>query len=424
MNEVKVSLFDIAMSLSNVVDLVSPELDGHHKRVAYTAYRIAKNMGLPLEDISNIFLAGLLHDAGTMSFEERISSLQFEAKEGNAYFTHPEVGYYLVKSFKPFENAANIIRWHHIPWEGSGSIEFCQRPPVESNILYLADRVDILMNRKEIIPAQIANIREIMKRRSGRIFMSEAVDTFLSISEDMDFWRDTLNAKKRNFKDIELVHIDLDMEGILAVTKIFEKIVDFRSRFTSTHSSGVSSVAREISRAAGFNDFELNMMRVAGYLHDIGKLAVPAELLEKEGKLTKEEYMIVKKHAYYSYNVLKDIENFETINKYGSLHHERLDGSGYPFGLRDSKIPLGSRIMAVADVFTAITEDRPYRKGMNYNEVLKVMNNMAEYNKLDKDVVDILKSNFDKIEEIRIKAQHEAAEEYGKFTEYRLIQGL
>jgi len=110
-------------------------------------------------------------------------------------------------------------------------------------------------------------------------------------------------------------------------------------------------------------------MEVAGNLHDLGKMVIPNSILNKPDKLNKEETAIMRQHTYFTYTVLNSIGGISQIAEWAAFHHERLDGSGYPFHLGADKLGIGSRIMAVADVFTAISEDRPYRKGMSQQEL-------------------------------------------------------
>ncbi|MGB9681517.1 MAG: HD-GYP domain-containing protein [bacterium] len=146
-------------------------------------------------------------------------------------------------------------------------------------------------------------------------------------------------------------------------------------------------------RELGFSENELKLIRIAGYLHDIGKVAIPIEILEKPDILTEEEYNIIKLHAYYSYRILEHIEGLELINEWGSFHHERLDGSGYPFGIKGDGLSLGSRIIAIADVFTALIEDRPYRRGMDIDEALDNIRSLVRANKLDRYIFSVLERN-------------------------------
>jgi HD-GYP domain-containing protein (c-di-GMP phosphodiesterase class II) len=188
--------------------------------------------------------------------------------------------------------------------------------------------------------------------------------------------------------------------------------VDFRSPLNARHSSGVAASAAALARLCGFSEHECLMMRMAGYLHDIGKLAVSAAILEKNGPLDTNEISIIKSHPYYTYNILAIVEDFNTINLWASLHHERLDGRGYPFRIRAGNMPLGSQIVGLADVYTALNEERPYRTAMSRRDSMKVMAKMVNDGAINGDLLKILDANFDEINEQRINIQTESAEEY------------
>jgi HD-GYP domain-containing protein (c-di-GMP phosphodiesterase class II) len=159
------------------------------------------------------------------------------------------------------------------------------------------------------------------------------------------------------------------------------------------------------------------MMRVAGYLHDLGKLAIPAEILEKPGKLTVDEFNVVKKHPFLSFHVLEPICDLDVINAWASFHHERMDGTGYPFHHEAADLPLGSRILAVADVYTALAEDRPYRRGLDQRESLKLLQIMAGEEKLDKEIVSTLLAHSGEVDTRRSAAQAPAEAEYERLLD-------
>lgn len=213
-------------------------------------------------------------------------------------------------------------------------------------------------------------------------------------------------------ENMKLENMKLNTGRLFNLAGMFHKIIDFRSRYTATHSSGVAASSEALARLAGFSEEERLMMKVAGYLHDLGKLAVPTEILEKPEKLTEYEFNIIRSHTFHTYRTLEPISNLDIINIWGSLHHERIDGSGYPFHMKGEELSLGSKIMAVADVFTAIVEDRPYRNGMSSDKALQIIQRMAEDSKLDPDVVQLLRLHFDEVNHSRMAAQGISAEEY------------
>ena len=160
----------------------------------------------------------------------------------------------------------------------------------------------------------------------------------------------------------------------------------------------------------GLNN-EAARMRVAGNLHDLGKLAVSREILDKPGPPDEREWSVIKSHPGHSRQVLSAMAGLEDVCQWASSHHERMDGKGYPDGVSGQDIPLGARVVATADVFTAITEDRPYRAGMDEAQTRKTMAGCAG-TALDSALVDLLLDNMDELNDIRIAAQREAIEEF------------
>jgi HD-GYP domain-containing protein (c-di-GMP phosphodiesterase class II) len=177
----------------------------------------------------------------------------------------------------------------------------------------------------------------------------------------------------------------------------------------------VAATAVLLAALLGFSDEERELLHVAGNLHDLGKLAVPAELLEKPGALTETEFEVVQRHPRISEEILSAAPGLERVTAWASQHHERLDGKGYPFALRGEQISLGSRIMAVADVFTALAEDRPYRKGLPQEDVAKIMRDMSKEGKLDGDVVETLLDYFEGMNAVRSQAQAAARRAFDTF---------
>lgn len=268
----------------------------------------------------------------------------------------------LTRDFPPFAQAASAIRFHHVDWDFGRGSEFAGEPmPIAASILRLADSVAVMAVTERNILEQAHETRETVAAGSGRLFMPEIVAAFQEVSAQESFWLDVAcQHKEAIIRDRFGEHeIELNLEALHELAKMFGKIIDYRSPYTATHSSGVAAIAEMLGQRLGFFSTESKLLRVAGYLHDIGKLAVPPEILDKPEKLTIEEMFIVKQHPYFTFRILSMVPGLETVNTWASLHHERLDRQGYPF--RSRGIPLGSRIIAVADLFTAITEDRPYR---------------------------------------------------------------
>lgn len=405
-----VELFDLIIAISDAIDLVSKKVYNHHKRVAFISLNIGKQLGLDRKDLLDLVIASSLHDIGALSTKERFELLDFEAVNPQQ---HAEIGYRLLRSFKPFTDIANLVRNHHTSIDNKGLLN--EYIFLKSNIIHLADRVDILVNDEtNFILNQVKDIKAKINYQSNILFLPEIVEAFNFLAEKESFWLDLINPsiEKYIFNNFETSYVKLEQDELLDISKLFATIIDFRSSFTATHSHGVAATAEKLATLCGFSKGDTILMRVAGYLHDLGKLAIPSEILNKNGKLTEEEYNIIKSHTYYTNRILENIKEFEIINDWASLHHEKLNGSGYPFHYNNNQLTIGSRIMAVADVFTAITEERPYRNGMNKESVIKVLNKMVDDHALDVEIVKLLIENYDLINETRVNAQVAAKEEY------------
>jgi len=163
-------------------------------------------------------------------------------------------------------------------------------------------------------------------------------------------------------------------ETFRGVVRAMAVAVDAKSRWTAGHSIRVTRYAVELANAIGLPESEVEKVNLSGLLHDLGKIGIPDAILDKPGKLTDEEWKVMKQHPIIGYEMLKDIWQFRGSILDGVLyHHERVDGKGYPFGLKGEEIPFMGRLLAVADGFDAMTSDRPYRAGMPKEKALEVL---------------------------------------------------
>lgn len=410
-----VNLFDIVYPLTRAVDMMDEALSHHHSQVGYLAYRLGEIMGLSPEDRRNIAIAGVLHDIGGFSLRERLDVLQFEDTQPGE---HAVAGYFLLKGFRPLEAAAEIIRFHHHPWGfGAGAVFEDGLVPIGSHVVHLADRVAVLFSRSEPVLGQVGRVVETIEACRDRVFHPEAVDALKHLAGKDYVWLEArANGAENLLRQTAMPLMeDLDLDDLLMLSRLICRIIDFKSEFTATHSSGVAAAALALARRIGFSESECKMMEMAAYLHDLGKLAIPSEILEKPGKLTLTERSVMRTHAYYTYHILQPIDALQVIMTWGSLHQERLNGTGYPFGYTADQLPLGARLMAVADVFTALTEDRPYRKGMAKEEVIALMERMTDEQELDGNLVRMLLSDYDHVNQLRADAQAHAIREYQQF---------
>lgn len=417
----EVPLFPLILKFSQTMDCASPRLHNHHLQVSYIAINIGKEMGFSAEQLEQIFIASMFLDVGTTSLRTRLELMEFERQEPSA---HAFLGYLLLKGFSPFQNIANFVKYHHVPWkEGRGLEIDGQRIPLESHILHLADRIAVLVKGKQNILARKAEIIEKIRHFSGERFAPELVEIFAQLSRKENFWLDLVSHYLPEVLKNLLELPFLNKKQLIEFSIVLSKMVDFKSPYTASHSAGVATVAEMLGKFMGFSEREYKMLKVAGFLHDIGKIMVPSEILEKPGRLSDYEFNFIKAHSYHTYRILENIQNLESIPQWAGFHHERLNGSGYPFHLDGDSLSLGARIMAVADVFTAITEGRPYREEVPKKKVMGILIKLMQKGAFDENVVGTLHDFYEEIDYLKNDAQAMAMKEYMRIRKLLKEQG-
>ena len=410
--EDKISISDFACAISDVIDLASPALDKHHKKVAYLSCRIAQEMNLSNNEIQDIIIASIMHDIGSFSLEDRIKSLMFDFDLNNTKSNqHALLGYKLLKGFEPLTKAASLIRYHHRVYDKSK-----HDIPIGSYIIHLADRASVLFDDRREVLEQVPEVyAKIIEKQ--HLFHPHTLSAFNRLTNMEYVWIETFSPSFSTaiIKEMLFSKEIINLEALKCFAKVIAQIIDFRSRFTATHSSGVAAVALKLAMIAGLSERDCKLMEITGFLHDLGKLGVSNSILEKKGPLNDEEYNTVKKHSYYTYVILSKISGLEQIATWAAYHHERKDGSGYPFHVKGKDFSKIARIIAVADVMTALSENRPYRAGMSRKKATKTLSFMAESGGIDKRIVELASANYSYINNARIQAQRQAHREYEDF---------
>lgn len=409
----RIPLIDLLSALSGALDLVSPAVVGHHRRVAAIATALGRRLNLPPADITDLRLAALLHDVGAFSLKSRLDALVFDTND----LDHAEIGWRLLRALPRLERPARLVRWHHTRFDEFGDILDDPRTLLLGNLLNLADRVDVSLRRDRDLDTEArAAIRRIGMLRN-RSFDPEALraldDTVSANDLDPEFWHGAVRDARCTADCLEL---SLGDDEIPVFSRAFSQVIDFRSRFTATHSRGVAAVAHALAELQGLPEDIRARLLLAGDLHDLGKLAVPTEILEKPGPLDPREAEIMRSHAEIGERVLSQVPGLEDVAEFGCRHHERPNGRGYPRGLAGDRLRQPSLLVAAADVFTAVLEDRPYRPGMTLDKARSLLRSLADDNDLDPQAVDLLLAHTAQVDEARRQAQDEARLQFSAFA--------
>lgn len=386
-------------ALSDALDLVGIDDVGHGKRVGVMAEACARALAMPEDTIGLLFGMGLLHDIGVSSTVVHTHLVKEFDWSGSQ--VHCEIGYDMLRSFLPLADMAVPIRYHHTRWDALVKRKDLNRKIVEyANLIYLVDRVDALSAphyADGTLLTSISDIRDKIRSYAGSYFAPHLVEAFMQASESEAYW---LQLEEHSLQSSLLDHIKLDaprpasMHELKQLAEIFSRIVDAKSPFTAEHSLGVSRLSRFIAQRMGVGPENCDKIEIAGLLHDLGKLRVPDEVLEKPGALDERERLTINAHSYETFQILHQIDGFEEITRWAAYHHEELDGSGYPFGIRARELPLEARILRVADIFQAMAQDRPYRHGLSPEAVLDFMNDLVRQERVESQIVDVLANDI------------------------------
>ncbi|MDR1111338.1 MAG: HD domain-containing protein [Deltaproteobacteria bacterium] len=390
---------NLIQTLTMALDLAVDGVSLHQKRTAIICSHLSERLGLRIDVEHDLLSAALIHDIGAASSTEERRKLADPSMEWSkeAIFVHAEKGYQLLVNSDTFLEIAEAIRYHHDNWDGGNPSGLAgQDIPLIARVIHLADRIDVNTRKTGPILHNCERVQSLIKAGSGRSFDPELVDVFLDCSAKESFWLDlTAPDRASTFNSkMKMGITPLSIYDMLHVAEIFATIIDRMSRFTATHSRSVSGVAVFLAKWNGFSQNELHLMRIAGLLHDLGKLSIPNAILEKPGPLTRDEQLIVRQHTYYTYIILDQIEQLSPVAQWAAWHHETLDGQGYPFRLNEAALSLGARIMAVADIFVALAENRPYRKKLPQESIQRIMSAMVKENKISGRIVQTLFDNF------------------------------
>jgi len=393
--------FSRALDLGLVDDEIERGLqvslgERHGERVAYIAMRLGRALEFSKEELVQLTVAGLLHDIGALGC--------FRAYNGDPRILekHCLSGATLVERFPSGEILASAIKYHH---ETPDSMYSALRVPSEevplmARILSLADQIDLRLKRRLSNHQERDEIIDWVTMETGTLFYQEVADAFKKVAQKEAFW---LDIEQPDLLQIALGllcgkwqlpatrELEIGFTDDLAAT--FADLIDQKSQFTARHSRSVAEIVERLARGLGWEEERLHEIYIAGLLHDLGKLSIPKKILDKPGALDSNEINVIRTHTYYTHRLLTEAGFPTRMVGWAAHHHERLDGKGYPFALASHEIDEGSRLMAIADIYAALTEDRPYRLAMTPDEALALLQRGAG-TMVDEKLVEVAKVEF------------------------------
>ena len=370
--------------ISNMLKMQNPKLMDHGSRVGYLVAKMLEVQGKTQKEILESYIIGLLHDVGAYKTEEIDKLIQFETER---VFDHSIYGYLIMKVSEVMEDKVDAILHHHTPWEQLKTMR-CENSQL-ANLIFLADRVEIyLRTQKKFISP------EVLKKT--KCFSEENIELFCEAEEKYDFQKRLLDGSYINATEKYLYQAEFSEEELKKLIRMVAFLIDFRSESTVTHTITMVSAAVALGNLMNLNKQQIDEIYTGAYIHDLGKVAIPLEVLEKPGRLDYDEMEVMKTHIILPGNIIGGHVS-DNVYKIAMRHHEKLDGKGYPYGIKEEDMSLSEKIVAVADIFSALTGKRSYKDSMPKEKVVSIMQQMADNHQISEEVVQLLIDNYEMV---------------------------
>jgi len=377
------------MAIAAALDIVENELLGastnHGKRIAVLCAKMGKLLGLKAEETSALAMCALLHDN---ALTEYILSERMAESHDPAMKKHCEYGQRNVDALNFKTNVKDFILYHHEHADGKGPFGVkAGEGPLAAELICIADSIDVTHHLQRLEPDGLPSIRRLIAEETGKHYSKIAADAMLEILD----WPAVLSLKDDAIRETTASAftpwiVDVETETMFGLAAFVAKIIDYKSVFTQRHSTQIANKAWAMGEYYRYKSEEKAELYLAAALHDLGKLAIPTAILEKPDRLNNDEFTIIKSHVRLTWEMLKDIEGFNTIRDWASNHHEKLDGSGYSFGKKRNELDFNSRLMTCIDIYQAISEERPYHDKRDHYDTMLIMSEMAKKDEIDRDI--------------------------------------
>jgi putative nucleotidyltransferase with HDIG domain len=398
---------DLSVAFSQALDLAEGKQVGHAQRVAYIAIALADALEVEPAQRTGAFLGGLLHDVGVTSASAeicRIAGVDEETIFGpsplrgpreirgalpfadietivDAVHQHTTIGAELVRKLELPEEAAAAVAGHHERWDGRGFPEGLAGEAIglEARIVAAADVAEVTIAAEHSSLIARRRFAAAIAPHSGSTIEPHIASALLEVAKADEFWLGLYSHELA--ESLSAVKVTSDgrksRRRVMRFAEVFADLADAKGGHTREHSSKTAQGAEDLARAVGLDEGHVEMVRIAALLHDVGLLGVPARVMAKPDILSVTEMQLMRQHPQHSQMILSALPGFEEVAFWISRHHERPDGKGYPEMLTGDEIPLESRILAVADVYAALTAERPHRGALSDEEAKKILLNAA-----------------------------------------------
>jgi HD-GYP domain-containing protein (c-di-GMP phosphodiesterase class II) len=375
-------------SLAIALEIVEGELLGasthHGKRIATLSAAMGKYLGMDDAALSALTTCALLHDSALTEY-----ILAERQGYAPALSRHCQIGQNNAERLLYNVNVEGYVLHHHERADGRGPFGRKEGEySLGAELIAIADMLDVSKHLQTVVPSFLPVLRKEIANDTGTRFTKRAAEALLNVLDE------EMLAKMRDSQIVETAKqsipawtVDIGDAAILCTAGLIARIIDYKSEFTQRHSTQIANRAWLMGGYYGYDKSLRVEFYLAAALHDLGKLGTPTDILEKPGKLTDAEFVIIKDHIRLTYELLRCIAGLENICEWASSHHEKLNGRGYHRGLPAERMDFNSRLMACLDIYQAVSETRPYHAGRSHEETMPLLYSMADKGLIDGDIV-------------------------------------
>lgn len=378
---------DIVLLIKRTLNKIDARLVDHGHRVAYCMMKCLESLDYSKNEIRNITMTCLLHDIGAYKTENINNIFYFEEKKMD---DHAKYGYLFYKHLSPLYEYAPIILYHHTSQKDLEDKNTSHKESIA--LIHLIDRIDVYWQEYK----DIKKVKRFLAEYKGDIFSKWAIDVFMQADSRYHIL-ETVYEKQQHLPLEIFDSYPFSKAQISHFVTMISFAIDFRSHFMVAHTIIITGVATRLAKIMEFNDVMQEKIYYGALLHDIGKVAIPVEILDNPGKLTRAEMTVMQKHVSYTIEILDGCIASDVVSIAGR-HHEKLDGTGYPYGLHGDVLSKAERLVAIADIFSALIGQRSYKEGYSKERITEILLSMANHGSIDKEIVNILLSHYDEID--------------------------
>ncbi|MCL2013628.1 MAG: HD domain-containing protein [Oscillospiraceae bacterium] len=386
----KIHMDELIQSIAAALDIVESEFLGvsthHGKRIAVLCALMANELGMSENEKRAVTTCALFHDN---ALTEYILYKHANTESDINLRLHCEYGQRNIEMFPFDSDVSGLILYHHEQADGKGSFgkkegEF----PEGAGLIAIADTLDLDCHLQRVPYEKLPSIQKEIAEQSGKKYTTTAANAMLAVlNEDTLLSLRDENIAQTTARILPAWELSIDSKSIMSLAGLAARIIDHKSVFTKNHSVQIANRVWLMGGYYGFEPVKRAKVYLAASLHDIGKLSTPNAILDKPGKLSEKEFEIIKNHVKVTHDLLNEITGFEEVCRWAASHHEKLDGTGYPFGKNAEELDFSDRLIACTDIYQAVSEKRPYHSGRDHVQTMQILGGMADRGFVDKDIV-------------------------------------